>query len=109
MLTGPPPYARHRAPGLLSEISEGKRGGNEQPGANQQGERDTAEDREDVVAATSGLGAGSASLRRQKTHPEVTHASAMRKLSKHPKSSETRIAIVRTRAYEFEWDARPSA
>jgi hypothetical protein len=37
--------ARHRAPALLSEISEGKRGRNKQPGADQQGEGDTAEDR----------------------------------------------------------------
>jgi len=40
---------------------------------------------------------------------EGKNVSFMRKLSKHPKSSETRIASVRIRAYEFEWDARPSS
>jgi hypothetical protein len=57
--------ARHRERVLLSEMSEGKRGRNEQPGADQQGERDTADHRENVVAATGGLGVGGGSLRRQ--------------------------------------------
>jgi hypothetical protein len=35
--------ARHRERALLSEMSEGKRGRNEQPGADQQGERDTTD------------------------------------------------------------------
>jgi hypothetical protein len=80
-LTGPPPYAgpaRHRARALLSEMSEGKRGRNEQPGADQQGERDTADHRENVLAATGGLGVGGGSLRRQERHPEVTHGIGLR-------------------------------
>jgi hypothetical protein len=66
------------ASALLSEMSEGKRGRNEQPGADQQGERDTADHRENVVAATGGLGVGGGSLRRQERHPEVTHGIGLR-------------------------------
>src|SRR5438132_4696027 len=69
--------ARHRAR-TLAEMSEGKRGRNEQPGADQQGERDTADHRENVVAATGGLGVGGGSLRRQERHPEVTHGISLR-------------------------------
>src|ERR1700758_5019380 len=79
-LTGPPPYAgpgRHRAR-PLSEMSEGKRGRNEQPGADQQGERDTADGRQNSAAATCGLGVGGGSLRRQERHPEVTHGISLR-------------------------------
>jgi len=63
---------------LLSEMSEGKRGCNEQPGADQQGERDTADHRENLAAATGGLGVGGGSLRRYERHPEVTHAIGLR-------------------------------
>ena len=63
---------------LLSEMSEGKRGRNEQPGADQQGERDTADHRENLAAATGGLGVGGGSLRRYERHPEVTHAIGLR-------------------------------
>jgi len=63
---------------LLPEMSEGQRGRNEHPGADQQGERDAADHRENVVAATGGLGVGGGSLRRQKRHPEITHGIGLR-------------------------------
>jgi hypothetical protein len=55
---------------------------------------------------------GPPSIRRSRTRShncEGKNVSSMRKLSKHLKSCETRIASVRIRAYEFEWDARPSS
>ena len=63
---------------LLSEMSEGKRGRNEQPGADQQGERDTADHRENAATAAGGLGVGGRSLRRYERHPELIHGISLR-------------------------------
>ena len=63
---------------LLPEMSEGKRGRNEQPGADQQGERDTTDGRENAAAATGGLGVGGGRLRRQERHPELIHGISLR-------------------------------
>jgi hypothetical protein len=45
-------------------MSEGKRGGNEKATADQQGEGETAEDRENALPAIGRLGLGRGSLRR---------------------------------------------
>jgi hypothetical protein len=55
-----------------------ERARNEQPAANQQGEGDAAENRENAVAAIGRLRVGGGSLRREQSHPEVTHAFSRR-------------------------------
>src|SRR5262245_33675945 len=55
-----------------------ERARNDQPAANQQGEGDTAESGENAVAAIDRLSVGGRSLRREQSHPEVTHAFTLR-------------------------------
>jgi hypothetical protein len=63
-----PPQATQALPGigepLIPGFSECKRGRNEQPAADQQGEGDTGEDREKVVPTIGRFGVGSGILRR---------------------------------------------
>src|SRR5262245_28794292 len=60
-----------------STMSARERARNDQPAANQQGEGDTAENRQNAVTAICGLCVGGGgSLCREQTHPEVTHGSA---------------------------------
>jgi hypothetical protein len=60
---------------VASKRSAIERRHNEQPSTDQQGERDTADDRENAMPAIGGLGPGNGILRRCDTHPEVTHTS----------------------------------
>jgi opacity protein-like surface antigen len=67
---------------------------NEQPGTDHQGERETANHRENVMPTISSFGPGSGPLRCQDTHPEATHT----KLTSANESSIQRVADLATNA-----------